>query len=108
MKTRQDGKFSMLKIICYPSCDSRRGPWIVLSREHQSRTPDLLERVLHDRISLNERRVGVGISLQIVRQQFSADRLRPQKGCGLGDIEEYCHLLMEKFADILELWDLRI
>ena len=59
MKTRQDGKLRMLKIICHPSCDSGRGPWIVLSGQNESRTPDLLERILHDRISLNQRRVGV-------------------------------------------------
>ena len=35
--------------------------------------------------------------------QFSADHLRPQRGCALGDIEKYCHRLMEKFADILDL-----
>ena len=77
MKTRQDGKFSMFKIICHPSCDSRRGPWIILSGQDESRTPDLLERILYDHIGLNECRIGVGISLQIIRQQFSADRFDP-------------------------------
>ena len=33
----------------------------------------------------------------------SADHLRPHIGCGLGDIEKYSHLLMAKFADILDL-----
>ena len=35
--------------------------------------------------------------------KFSADHLRPHIGCGLGDIEKYSHLLMEKFADIFGL-----
>ena len=35
--------------------------------------------------------------------KFDADHLRPQSGCGLGDIEKYIHLLMEKFADIFGL-----
>ena len=77
MQARQDGKFSMFKIIRHPFCDSRRGPWIVLSREHQSRATDLLERILHDRIRLNERRVCIGVGLEIIRQQFAADRFDP-------------------------------
>ena len=35
--------------------------------------------------------------------KFDADHSRPQSGCGLGDIEKYSHLLMEKFADIFGL-----
>ena len=35
--------------------------------------------------------------------QFSADHLRPQIGCSLGDIEKYCHAVMDKFADVLDL-----
>ena len=35
--------------------------------------------------------------------KFDADHSRPQSGCGLGDIEKYSHLLMEKIADIFGL-----
>ena len=35
--------------------------------------------------------------------QFSADHVRPQIGCTLDEIEKYCHLLMNKFGDILHL-----
>ena len=35
--------------------------------------------------------------------KFDADHSRPPSGCGLGDIEKYSHLLMAKFADILDL-----
>ena len=35
--------------------------------------------------------------------QFSAEHPRPQIGCALGDIEEYCHRLLNKLADILQL-----
>mgnify|MGYP003328565027 CR=1 FL=1 len=35
--------------------------------------------------------------------KFDADHSRPPSGCGLGDIEKYCHHLMEKVADIFNL-----
>ena len=37
------------------------------------------------------------------RREFSADHLIPQRGCARGDIKNYCHLLMTKLADILQL-----